>query len=174
MRCCTRLNVSPAPASSPASPASPASPTATATTVVATEAEATPELTLAFCTPGIGAYSRSWERVVRGGRQGSEAWKNWRRVRAGDVSTCGATSSCITVRGLGQLFLIGFAKSSLETHLTPTAPRWLVHNTIMIPCALSLPLFLHLQYFKMTGFVPKSPIFSSLQFFRLLESVSRK
>jgi len=43
----------------------------------------------------------------------------------------------------------------------------------MIPAALSLPLLLGacsrlLQYFKITGFVPESPIFSDLHFFRLL------
>jgi len=42
----------------------------------------------------------------------------------------------------------------------------------MIPTALSLPLLRgacsHLQFFKITGFVPESPIFPSLQFFRLL------
>jgi len=54
----------------------------------------------------------------------------------------------------------------------------LVHHIIKIPAALSLLLLRlggaavvlqHLQqYLKMTGFVPESPIFSNLQFFRLL------
>ena len=50
----------------------------------------------------------------------------------------------------------------------------LVHHTIKIPAALYLLLLRgacsrrHLQYFKITGFVPESPIFSSLQFSRLL------
>ena len=64
----------------------------------------------------------------------------------------------------------------------------LVHHTIMIPAVWSLPLLrgacsmcylcymylsrcceVHRQYFKMTGLVPESQIFSSLQFFRLWE-----
>ena len=60
----------------------------------------------------------------------------------------------------------------------------LVHRTIMISATLSFPLlrgtysksclvlYQNLQFFpKMTGFVPEPPIFSSLQFFRLLALV---
>ena len=44
----------------------------------------------------------------------------------------------------------------------------IVYHTIMNPAALSLPLLrvlvvVHRQYFKMTGFVPESPIFWSVR-----------
>jgi len=50
----------------------------------------------------------------------------------------------------------------------------LVHHTIILPTALSLPNIGSRsctdKNFKITGFVPESPIFSNLQICRLLES----